>query len=578
MALGFCIPKFGMDKIREALSNGRVTVQELSDMSSIERRNFFEEIVGADVAKELNANFESRLLLKNQKLALERWVESFDKLKEPVKRDLLSKIQKLTEPLSETDRDKFLNDFLESKLEFTPTIEEANQLAKLANEAKIKRESIVSYGTKENPSDEALAYGKAKADFEEYANDLINPSNKEGIGSTLKNYFKDAKSNPIGTVSKFGGLTKSLKAGLDNSALFRQGLKTLITNPREWITNARQSFKTIWDTFGGKNVLKEIKARMYADPDYDLAVRSKLAVGADDYIPTTIHEKIPFAGKAFAASDNAFSGFLYKTRFDVFKKYIELARNAGLDTTDKELTEGIAKMVNSQTGRGSLGRAEAVGNIFNNIFFSPRFVVSQLDTFLHPITGAGGGNFVRKEAAKSLAKIVGTIGSVMAISNALQPGTAETDPRSTDFGKIRFGDHRADITGGLGSMITLISRLSTQKSKSATTGKITQLNERDKKGNLTYGARTGTDVATDYLQNKLSPLASLINDIYIRHSTYAGGKPTVGNELSNLFAPLPTVTAFNNIQDPDAASAIADSILDSLGFSTINYNKFKTKK
>lgn len=574
------IPKLAMDRIRSLINERHITSEELTDMSSSTRHDLFKEVVTKEQATQLNSYIESRLILKNQKESLIEAIEKIADIKPEIKRDMLSKVNKLSDILSEEDQDRFLKDLAKKKLGIDVTKEEANQLAKASNDVELKKNSITSWKNSDgSPSPEALDYGRTRADFEALVNDLKNPDNKKGLGGALKDYFRGVKENPLKGITKLGGIAKSLKAGLDNSALLRQGLKTLVTNPKEWATNAQRSFQYIWDTFGGKDVMREVKAQMYADPDYELAIRSKLAVGSDDYIPTTLQEKIPFAGKLFAASDNAFSGFMYRTRFDVFKKYIALAEAAGVDITDEAETKAIAKMVNAQTGRGFLGRGEAIGNDLNSIFFSPRFIKSQVDTIGHIINGAGGSNFVRKEAAKSLGKLIVAVGGVMAIANAINPGSAEINPRSTNFGKVKFGNHRADITGGLGSLITLAAREATQSSKSSVTNKIIDLNKKDKSGNPAFGATTGVDVLVDYGTGKLSPFGSLLVDL-MRNSTFDKTKPTVGYELGNFFQPLPISTAMKNVQDPDLVTAATDQILDSLGASTTYYgnNTFKVKK
>lgn len=603
---GFCISPRLAEKLKKELFVGsdaeenNAIAKNLAEMSEDTRRDVFEGIIGKNAAKEFNARFESKLLLKNQELALERLVNSLDKVSDGTKRDLLSQIQKFSKPIeygkneegepliknnlfNENNIDKFKEDLINKRFEITPTIEESNELARRANQAETKRIAIRQWKNADGtPSDQAMDYGYAREDFNKYVGDLKNPENKFGIGKQFKQYIKGVRVNPIEGISKIGGLTKSLKAGLDDSALLRQGIKTAFTHPQIFAQNALKSFRDIWDTFGGKDVMREVRARMYADPDYDIiANKMKVAVGADDYIPTTIHEKIPYAGKAFAASDNAFSAFMYKTRFDIAKKYLQIAEKAGEDTTDKDFLESVGKLVNSQTGRGSLGKFEAAGDTINNVFFSPRFLVSQLDTLRHAITGAGAGydSFAGREARKSLAKFIGGIGAIMGIAYAINPDSVEVDPRSTNFMKIKVGNSWNDISGGFGSIITPLARGITQSSKSGLTGSVTKLGERDKNGNLKYGARTFGDTLVDFGRNKFSPIASVIAD-EATQKTFYENKPTALYELSNLFAPLPIVGAVQRLQDPDTATTIASQILDMLGSSATNYSGsgFKAKK
>jgi hypothetical protein len=54
----------------DALKNNEIDPAKLADMTSAERRDFFTKIVGEDDAKDVNALFESKLLLKNQQTGL----------------------------------------------------------------------------------------------------------------------------------------------------------------------------------------------------------------------------------------------------------------------------------------------------------------------------------------------------------------------------------------------------------------------------------------------------------------------------------------------------------------------------
>ena len=564
--MALCILREHANTLRDKLITGELDANELYGMSSEARQAKLAEFLPQGVAKQVNSDFETKLILKNQQRGLQNWVNRQVDLTEPAKRDLLSRVQRMGAILDQTDQEQFLSDLAETKLGARVTAEQANELSRLAKDVEMQQP-----GTME--------YGYARADFDQYMEDIINPTNKSGLGDSLKAAGKDLKKSPLKIIEYAGGIAKSIKAALDNSALFRQGLKTLFTNPKQWANNALKSFRYITDTFGGKDVMREIRASMYADIDFDLAQKAKVALGVDDAIPSSLQEKIPLFGKLFQASDNAFRGFLFKTRFDVFKKYLNLARDAGIEVNDKQFLQQLGSLVNSQTGRGSLGSLEPIGNTVNNVFFSPRFVASQLDTFLHPITGARGikngltdfskgTNFIRKQAIKSLAKTLTGIGSILAISKTLQPDSVQSDPRSSDFGKIRIGDTRFDVTGGLASLVSLIARVSTSSTMDSK-GRVVDLNTGK------FGSKTTMDILQNYAQNKLSPIASVINDVAIRHQTFDGSKPTFQNEVSNFITPLPVSNFIESLQNENSANIVATTIADFLGIATNTYSPKK---
>lgn len=558
----FCLPKYAAETFKGKIKDGTINPEQLSEMTSKERRDFFTEHFGESNAKNLNAEFESKLLLKNQQQGIINWAKSAAGMKPEIMRDILSKVNKMTEVLQPKEMSRFMEDLAAKKLGMGVTAEEAGKIAELAKK-------VTDTKTVMDKGGDRLAYGKAKVDFGNYVSDLKNEANKTTLAQKIK--------SPLETVSNIGGFAKSLKASLDNSAIFRQGWKTMFSNPGIWMKNASQSFADIAKTFGGKKVMDEVQAEILSRPTYDLMKKAKLAIGTtEESFPSHLAEKVPVLGKAYQASENAYTGFVYRMRADIFDKYLNIAKKSGVDVSDKAQLESIGKLVNSLTGRGSLGKYEPAGKALNNLLFSPRFLKSNIDLFTQPFTGAGGSNFVRMQAAKNLLKVGAGTFSVLSLANAIKPGSVEADPRSSDFGKIKVGDSRFDVSGGIGSLITLISRLGTMSSKSSTTGKVNPLNARDKKGNPLYGATTGWDVLTNFASGKLAPLPGIGRDI-LQGKDFNGNKPTLLNEANNLFTPLPIQNYLELKADPNSAGVLPGMISDMLGISVNTYQPTKKK-
>ncbi len=549
LALNFCLPEFEASKFREALRTGEIDPYKLSDLSSAERRAFFEKLMDPKQAKAVNTLFESKLLLKNQQAGLINWAKQVGGLKPKTRSELIDRVNRMQEVLTPENEQAFLADLAEQKLGVGITMAEAEKIATLAD----KVASTKGVGDR-------LDYGRARVEFDEYVNDLKVEANSgyQGVGQTLVDV---------------AGTAKAVKASLDNSAIFRQGWKTLMTNPLIWQKNARASFSDLVRTIGGKEVMKEIKADIVSRENYDLYRDSKLAVGTvEEAYPTALPGKVPGLGRLYKASETAYTGFVYKMRADVFDKYIEIAQKSGLDITDKALTSGIAEMVNSLTGRGSLnygplGNLEGGAKLVNNVFFSPRNLQGQLDLIIHPFTGAGGGNFVRAQAAANVVKVIAGTAAILVIADAVAPGSVEWDPRSSDFGKIKIGDTRFDVSGGMSSIAVLAARLATWESKSSTTGKVSPINSGK------FGSKTGQDVFYNFFENKLSPAASVLEDILISGETFEGDKPTLANEAVNFAVPLPITNFFELRDNPKSANTLAAMLADALGIGTNTYSK-----
>lgn len=549
--MAFCLPKFAADALIKSLPED---LSKLTDISSADRRKFFADIVGEENAKQLNAEFESKLILKDQQQGIINWVKKVTGMTEEAKRDLISRVQKMKDVLQPEDRQAFLEDLAGHRLGMGVSIEEAGKIVDLAKKVEETKSAMDQGGDR-------LEYGKAKVEFNNYVNELKLQSEKTSLKQKLM--------NPISTATELAGQSKAIKASLDNSALLRQGWKAAITNPRIWGENALKSFQNIYRSLKGKEVTNEVNADIVSRENYDRMVKAKLDIGnAEESFPTSLPEKIPLFGRLYKASEVGFTTFLHKLRADIFDKYIDIAERSGIDINDKAELESIGKMVNSLTGRSSLGRFEPAAQIINNVFFSPRFMKSHFDVLTAHQFQKGVTPFVRRQAAINLVKIISAQAAIMGISNLLQPNSAETDPRSADFGKIKVGNTRFDVSGGASSLVTLASRLLSQSSKSSTTGKIVPLNSGK------FGAQTGTDVVYNFFENKLSPAAGVIRDL-IRDKTFQGDKPNLANETNNLITPLPIQNFFQTKNDPKAANMLLIMIADGLGIGANTYSNKK---
>lgn len=552
----FCLVPSVAEKFKQDILSGEVDPAKLAVMSSAERRTFFASHLGEANAAPVNALFESKLLLKNQQQGMVSWARKVLKGNPTVQRDIISKIQRLDKVLEPKDESAFLEDLVSQRLGTQVSYEEAAKIAELSKQV----EATKGVGDRMN-------YGRAVVKLQNYVNELKVQANKMTLAEIKKNPGKAFSKG----VTEVAGNAKAIQASMDNSAIFRQGWKTMLTHPEIWQKNAVQSFGNIIKTFGTDEVMNELHADIQSRPTYDLMKRAKLAVSTnEESFPTSLPEKIPVLGKVYKASENAFTAFVQKTRADVFDKYIDIAKKSGVELNNEELLS-IGKLVNSLTGRGNLGALEPAAKVVNNVFFSPRMLKAHIDTLTQPFTGAGGSNFVRKQAAINLLKIVAGTAAVLGLAKALKKDSVDFDARSADFGKIKIGNSRFDVTGGMDSLITLAARELTQSTKSSTIGTITPLNSGK------FAAQTGTDVIYSFFENKLSPAASLIKDL-IKQQTFSGEKPTVSNELLGHFVPLPVTTGIELYKTPGAANNLLALIADALGISVNTYAPKPPKK
>ena len=198
-----------------------------------------------------------------------------------------------------------------------------------------------------------------------------------------------------------------------------------------------------------------------------------------------------------------------------------LLRHACQDTLSKSGTatpeelKAIANFINIATGRGNMGDHAMAAESLATVFFSPRLMLSRFQILAgQPLYG--GTARTRKMIAGEYARFLVGVGVVMGLG-ALAGASLEADPRSSDFGKLRFGNTRLDPLGGLGQVSVLLSRLGTGFKKNSA-GELIPIRGED----VPHGGSTSADVIGRFLRTKLAPVVGAGLDLLT-------GKDVVGH-------------------------------------------------
>lgn len=556
--MAFCLMPNVAEKFKKAIISGEIDINKLSDMTSSERRSFFESFFNnKETGKQVNTLFESKLLLKNQRQGMVTWAKKITGIKPEARRDLISRIERM-DSILERQGDGFLEDIAEKRLGVSVTDIEAKNILELSNKVK-------------EAAPETLEYGVARRILEKYISDLKVIAEKP----TTIEYIK----NPLKALSFLGGLAKSLRATFDNSFIGRQGLPVLFSKPKIWLKNSIKSFETIGRTLTGKETIKgldetdAIIAEIYSRKNFDKMRRAKLDIGTgEEAFPTSLPERIPGLGRFFKASEQAYTGTAYRMRADLFDHYLKMAEDVGKNTNDKDLLQSLGRLINSMTGRGEIRFLSGEGQAMaNNLFFSIKFLKSNIDKLLLQPAGVGLDKFATKQARINLLKSALSIGSILTLFDTLKPGSVEFDQTSSDFGKIKVGNTRFDITGGVGSLLTLGARIARQETKSTTTGEKYPLG-------TGFGEKSGSDIIWQFLQNKLSPLASTFKQVIIDRTGYMDEELTAKNVLKDLTVPLAIDNFQELLKDNNSAPLLLATILEMVGISANTYEVKDIKK
>lgn len=548
----FCLTKPQVEKFKKALKGGIIDPDSVSSMDSKQRQAFFSGIVGESNAQDVNALFESKLLLKNQKRGMVTWAKKVTGITPEVRRDLITRVQRMDEVLSQKDQKKFLRSLVEKKMGLGITQEEAQKISEMSKLVQKTKEDL------ENGED-GIPYGLAKYQLEEYVRDLKRDATK----LELKEY-----ANPITFVKETSGIAKSIVASLDNSFFGRQGIKVLFTNPRVWGKNFTKSFTDFWGTLKGKDMMAVVKSDIYSRENAlnNNYKKMRLDIGeGEEAFPTSLPEKIPLFGRLFKASQDTYEAAGVRMRADVADIMLDQAEQNGVNLKEEDEIKSIGKLVNSLTGRGGLGKFEGVGKDLNVLFFSPKFMKSNWDTLTAHTFGLGlKSKFARKQAAINLLKISAGMGMILLLADTLWPDSVEWDPRSSQFGKIKIGSTTFDVTGGMSAFAVLGARIAKNSTKSITTDAITELG-------TGFGQSDGWDLALDFLGNKMAPTAQTVKNI-VRRSDWEGNPTTIKGELANLTIPISIKTADELLKTPDAAPFLLAMTGELFGISTNTYS------
>lgn len=267
----------------------------------------------------------------------------------------------------------------------------------------------------------------------------------------------------------------------------------------------------MFQAFASEQVAAEVNHALINRDLAPIGFRAKLFVAPtegsvrlssqEEVIMSHWFDKIPVV-KNFTRAGLTFLNAIRADMFDVL--YRTLGRVDGVTEGEAEI---IANYVNTSTGRGTavLGERAAVG--LNTIFYAPRYVASRFQMLMgHPIWARHGKGSarVRKLIALEYGRMFLGLSTVYTLG-LLAGGDIEHDPRSTDFGKIRFGITRLDPLMGLSQVTVLLTRLFTGETKSTRTGKIVPIRPKDGK-KVPFGGTTTSDVIQRFLRYKLSPL------------------------------------------------------------------------
>lgn len=378
---------------------------------------------------------------------------------------------------------------------------------------------------------------------------------------------------PKSIIERFGEPFNALRAimtSFDLSAVARQGGFIMFGHP----ARSAKSIVPMLRAFASERAAHDINKEIDSRPNAPLYAKSKLYIsqpeGAslskkEEAFMSKWAEKIPFV----KGSSRAYSTFLNKLRADSFDAMVAGLSKNGEATLEE--AKAIANFVNVATGRGGLGSAEQAAVPLATLFFAPRYVTSRFQLLAgQPLFG--GNARTRKMVAAEYARFLIGLGVFYSLFAAMG-GDIEEDPRSTDFGKVKFGETRIDPLAGLSQSTVIIAQLASGKKKKASSGEVVAIRGEE----VPFGGETAYEVATNFLRKKLAPAPGALVDV-MHGKDVIGNEVTPGSAIAKLLTPLTGKDIYEEMEQNGVPTGTALGLMALFGFGVQTHQQKKSDK
>ncbi|HOK67193.1 MAG TPA: hypothetical protein PLV55_10305 [Anaerohalosphaeraceae bacterium] len=343
------------------------------------------------------------------------------------------------------------------------------------------------------------------------------------------------------------------------SFLLRQGGAYFFTHPIEWARTVGKAAKAFVSEKALHDINKEIVDRphAYLYKKLRLNLEGMPLSSMDEVLMNYWMDKIPVV-KNFSQFSMAFMNLMRVNLFDY--GYRTLSRTQMMTEDEADVW---ANYINTATGSGNLGRFEAATYLLNRTFFSPRYVLSRFQLlFGHPVWA-----MTDKDAAAARRLIIGEyirLGMALTVFYMIAGLTGadiEEDPRSADFGKLRFGKARLDPLMGLSQTIRLISRMVSGKTKTIS-GQIRDM--------------PADKALADFMRSKLSPQFSILMNILARQD-FVGNEYNMLDAITRIY-PITYEDIYDVMKENEFPENLSLSVLAFLGMGLQVYDKPQSAK
>jgi len=379
------------------------------------------------------------------------------------------------------------------------------------------------------------------------------------------------------------GATRTLITSGDVSAPGRQGgfllIGDLVLNPKRAVKQIGKMFHVM----ASEKAFNEAEAAIRMRPNAELYDSAGLHLSdphgkftqREENMRSNLAEQIPIAGRIVKGSNRAYAGFLNRQRADAFDAFVEMI--GGKDNIHADEAKFLAEAVNDLTGRSNLtsGKAIGVADWLARYLFSPRFLMSRFKVLVgapvfRDITNGNISPKARAVVALQYAKFAAGLAALYGLAK-LSGAEVELDPRSSDFGKAKFGNTRLDAMAGLQQVAVFLSRMFSGQTKTPKGVRSIRVSDDD---SPKFGDRTAVDVAATFGRSKLAPIPATAVD-WLQGQTMDFERPTLLGTAQRLTVPIGYQDAPAIMREQGFAKGAVMEALNLLGVGVQHYEPRK---
>lgn len=368
---------------------------------------------------------------------------------------------------------------------------------------------------------------------------------------------------------------RAVMTGGELSGVLRQGKFSVLAHP---IIVAKGALPAMFKAFRSEKNEHAIMSEIQSRPNAELYRRSGLVINDPSNFTAAQLEgnyRSRFANKIplIAGSGRAYTVFLNRMRADIFDTlHDKLVSKEGPISLPQ--AKALATFVNESTGTGHLGDAGTkAAELLNATFFAPKFVASRFQLLAGHSLWKGDAT-TRKIIAGEYGRILAGAAVMYGAYSLLGTKKIETDPRSSQFGKIPVEGPNGSITyidplGGVIQASTILSKLASGKEKNAD-GTFTKIRT-DSEGKAAFGKGVGAQLAK-FARSKAAPLPGAIYD-RLAGEDFNGNPITLRSQVQGLAFPMTYGDIYDALKAQGVPKGTALSILALFGEGVNTYQQ-----